>query len=140
MHLLYAVQVKPSTDAKDRRFFCSLHAFWLQWCPEKEKKTHLRWASQNLDKPTFAYIDFSELTEPVMCVSSGSDGRGCAESLEADPDDVQDAKPSQGDLLRDSLGPVSQKHIVNSQNMSASLNSHVAFAATSKEPTHGASG
>ena len=45
-------------------------------------------------------------------MSSGSDGRGCPESLETDPDDVQDAKPSQGDLLRPPPPPglVSHKH------------------------------
>lgn len=48
-------------------------------------------------------ISLLQLTEPVLC-TSGSDGRGRPESLEADPDDVQDTKSSQGGLLRP-VGP-----------------------------------
>lgn len=56
------------------------------------------------------HIAFNQIiTEAVLC-PSGSDGRGCPESFEADFEDVQDAKSSQGDLLRDSWES-SLKHI-----------------------------
>lgn len=46
------------------------------------------------------WVNWPFLKKHLCRVPSGSDGWGRAESLEADPDDVQDARPSQGGLLR----------------------------------------
>lgn len=78
---------------------------------------------------------------------SGSDGRGRAESLEADPDDVQDARPSQGRLLRrpgaDSPPKAGSELLPSAASATTRppVQIHAALVLlASKEPTRGASG
>lgn len=79
MHLLYAVQVNSV-------FTCTFR-------------------TKGTIQVTITELAPRVLSWPLArCLCSGPDGRGRAESLEADSDDVQSAGPNQGHLLRQKEG------------------------------------